>query len=98
LNQDADTKATGLYVNYSELEENARLLDVPLTPELRERTRRNANRSLAEILKYDCSRSPFEKQVRFIYKPIPENGEIPTIKDAMPIPVENSELTTSIER
>jgi len=81
LNQISDQNAADIYEGWNNLERNAKLLDVPLTPELKHQVLVDSNHNLKNLKFYDCSIPPDQPQKFLPYKKISLGKPTPTVPD-----------------
>lgn len=84
VNELSNNQAADIYQSWVDLEKNAKLLGIDLTPELRAEVLKNDNAHLVKLRYYDCTISPFEEQVFRSYQPILVDKPIPKVPPTLP--------------
>lgn len=83
-NELSSNQAADIYEGWVNLEKNAKLLNIELTPELRQEVLSDSNAHLKKLKYYDCSVSPFEKQRFVTFQPILADKPVPKVPPKLP--------------
>ncbi len=83
-NELSNNQAADIYQNWVDLEKNAKLLKIEVTPELRQEVLVTSNRDLKQLKYYDCTISPYKDQVFRSYQPILADKPLPKIPPRLP--------------